>query len=156
MNISRAWNYLLTGAVFVAVNLMLAVSVPVNAASDCANTPWQPKNGRTCASVGLDSNRAVCRAGDQFAMFCDDTKTQVRFCKSDQLCPGVTDDLRCPKKIRKADKSKRACNTWREGYAKGLEDRHASRPEDFERWNDLFIKATRPYFHSGYERGYRE
>ena len=60
-------------------------SVPSFAASDCPNTQWQPSNGRTCARLGLNSKKPVCK-GEQFAIACDDTRTQIRTCRTNLVC----------------------------------------------------------------------
>ena len=127
------------------------------AASTCPNTPWESRNGRSCASIGLDSNRAVCRSGDQFAMMCDDTKTQIRTCASNQRCNNATAaDVQCPKKVREGHKGKRACNAWEAGYSYGRRDVENGKRSDYERWDDKYDGSFEDDFKDGYRRGYRD
>ncbi len=56
------------------------------AAADCPYTSYK-KTGQSCRSIGLDSNKAICRGGDIFAQLCDDTKQGlIRHCDSSQRC----------------------------------------------------------------------
>ncbi len=63
----------------------MVLASPLYAANDCPNTRWQASHGRTCANLGLDSNRPIC-AGGQFATLCDDTRNQIRTCRSNLVC----------------------------------------------------------------------
>lgn len=71
-----------TTLVFLATSLWLSPSL---AASDCPNTAWQNSNGGTCANLGLNSKKAIC-TGEQFATSCDDTRSQIRTCRSNFVC----------------------------------------------------------------------
>ncbi len=76
---------ILFGAMMLIAPILIA-PMSAQAASQCNNTPWQQSNGRTCANSGLDSNRAVC-AGGAYALYCDDTRTEIRTCASNVQCP---------------------------------------------------------------------
>ena len=70
----------------VALTLILPWGAPALAANECPNTPYR-YTGQSCADVGLDSNRAVCRPSDRFAQMCDDTREgQIRTCSSNIRC----------------------------------------------------------------------
>ncbi len=74
--------------IVMGASLLLAASLGTTAfaASDCNNTSYQRSNGRTCASMGLDSNRPTCVRGRSYAIMCDDTRTHIRTCQSQQRC----------------------------------------------------------------------
>ncbi len=67
------------------ISLQLFISPIALAASDCVNTPWVNSNGRTCASIGLNSKQPICN-GQAYAVMCDDTQTQIRTCRSNVQC----------------------------------------------------------------------
>lgn len=70
---------------------LMLFSTPSFAANECAGTPYRTL-GLSCAQIGLDSNRAVCRAGDRHAMMCDDTRHgQIRTCPSSIRCDSGPD-----------------------------------------------------------------
>ncbi|MEE9446598.1 MAG: hypothetical protein V3V09_01470, partial [Arenicellales bacterium] len=69
---------------FIVASVMLVAPI-TQAASQCTNTAWQKSNGRTCANLGLDSKKAVCN-GQPLALFCDDTRTEIRTCPSTTQC----------------------------------------------------------------------
>lgn len=77
----------LTGLV---VGSLLISTVAI--AAECSG-PWQKRQGHqssqiaACAAMGLDSNRAVCQPGQQFATYCDDTSDgRYRVCPSTIVC----------------------------------------------------------------------
>jgi hypothetical protein len=145
-------------------SLIMALSsilyiTPTYSSSDCGSTPWESRNGRSCASIGLNSKQAVCRAGNKYAMFCDDTSSKIRICPSNQLCnqnSSANTGAECPRKTQKADKPVRACNTYKSGYKHGSRDALKGRNNDYRRWEDKYLKATRKHFEDGYRIGYRD
>ncbi len=133
--------------------------IPASAASQCGSTPWKSSHGKRCADLGLDSNRAMCRDGDDFAMYCDATATKIRICPSTRRCESVStsrEEVECPKSIRDERKSKRACNGYRDGYRYGFEDAGRGHASDYQRWDDKYTGKTEEYFRKGYNRGYRD
>jgi hypothetical protein len=141
-----------------AVLAFIAISpVPKTtwAATDCGNAPWQPSNGRTCASMGLDSNRSMCRAGEAFALNCDDTKTQIRTCATNQLCPAAVNAVRCPSPIRK-DYGRDGCDAYQKGYLFGKRDARDNVRENFERYPEQYTRSTLSPFKRGYQAAYKE
>ncbi len=136
--------------------LVVAASIhagSVLAASQCDKTPWEQSNGRTCQSIGLDSNRAVCRDGDEFAMHCDDSQTQIRTCRSDRRCGG--DDAACPGSIKR-EYGERGCDAYDDGYRFGRRDAEDKKRGDFERHDDRYSKGTEDAFKTGYNAAYRK
>lgn len=72
--------------------VLLLLTPLAYAANECSNTPYR-KLGLSCADLGLDSNRPVCRRGDQYARLCDDTYSgQVRTCASSLRCNNSSDN----------------------------------------------------------------
>ncbi len=71
--------------------LQLVATPNALAATDCPTASWVPSNGRTCANVGLDSNRPICN-GLEYAVMCDDSKTHIRTCRSDVRCSNQASD----------------------------------------------------------------
>ncbi len=71
---------------FLSIIALMLFTVPAFAANECAGTPYR-NLGKSCADLGLDSNRAVCRPGDRVALMCDDTaQGQVRTCRTNIRC----------------------------------------------------------------------
>jgi len=69
--------------------LLGVLSTPAWSANECAGTAYR-QIGKSCAQLGLDSNRAVCRPGDRFALLCDDIRGgRVRTCQSHYRCDGA-------------------------------------------------------------------
>ncbi len=135
------------------------MSVSSHASSQCDGTPWKKSDGKSCHDLGLDSNKAVCRSGDKYAMWCDSTKTQIRTCASEQKCGGSSassEAASCPKHIREEHKSKRKCNAYEDGYAHGKKDAEGDHRDDYGRWDDRYDKETEEYFEEGYKYGYRD
>ena len=79
----KTLKLILSTALFMTT--VLVAPVTAQAASQCNNTSWQQSHGRTCANTGLDSNRAVCDGGP-YAVYCDDTRTEIRTCRSNKRC----------------------------------------------------------------------
>lgn len=82
--------------VFFGLTLAVALTVMASAASaaDCSGS-WQvnpyytPGTGGVCASMGLDTHRAVCQPGHRFATYCDDASGgRFRTCQSNIPCGG--------------------------------------------------------------------
>lgn len=132
-----------------------ALMPSIATASDCDNTPWQSSNGRTCKSMGLDSNRAMCRSGDDFALYCDDSRTQIRTCASDMPCAAAIESVRCPSPIRK-DYGRSGCDAYQKGYLFGKRDANERARENFERYPDQYTRSTLSPFKRGYQAAYRE
>ncbi len=153
-------NHLFSRLIAALVLCQLAlIPAPAEAKSQCETTPWKSSHGKRCSDLGLDSNRAICRDGDEFAMYCDSTSSKIRTCASTTRCKAATptrDEVECPKSIRDERKSKRACNGYRDGYAYGVEDARKGHASDYQRWDDKYTDKTEEYFRSGYNRGYRD
>jgi hypothetical protein len=67
---------------------LFAFSAPAFAANECPSTPYR-NLGKSCADLGLDTNRAVCRPGQRYALMCDDAVGgRVRTCQSPIRCDG--------------------------------------------------------------------
>lgn len=150
----------MTTRIFLSIAVLASISIlPVApsawAASDCGNAAWQPSNGQTCASMGLDSNRPMCRAGEDFALHCDDTKTQIRTCASDDLCAAAIDAVRCPSPIRK-DYGRDGCDAYQKGYIFGKRDARDNARENFERYPAQYTRSTLSPFKRGYQAAYKE
>ncbi|GJL83447.1 MAG: hypothetical protein DHS20C01_30810 [marine bacterium B5-7] len=140
--------------------IVLALWMPLaNAASQCNSTPWNSSNGKTCVSIGLDSNAAKCRANDIFAMNCDDTKTQIRTCATETRCAASSTSSSggvCPESIQSAKKGERKCNYYLDGYYYGGRDARNDRSRDYKRHDDKYDDDSRKYFHEGYSAGYSD
>ncbi len=137
---------------------MAGYALPASAASQCNSTPWQASNGRTCQSIGLNSDRAVCRSGDAYALFCDDTRTQIRTCQSGQRCAGNSGNGNrgnCPSSIRN-EYGSRGCDAYEDGYYYGRRDARDDRRRDYDRHDDEYSRATEDAFREGYNDGYRD
>lgn len=150
----------MTPKIFVPLAVLAFIAIsPVPqatwAAGNCGNAPWQQSNGRTCASMGLDSNRPVCRAGEDFALHCDDTRTQIRTCATDNLCAAAIDAVRCPSPIRK-DYGRDGCNAYQKGFVFGKRDARDKARENFERYPAQYTRSTLSPFKRGYEAAYKE
>ncbi len=66
--------------------VLLSMFAPAHGAKDCPQAPFRPAGAR-CADLGLDTDRAVCRPGDRYAMHCDDRGGgHVRTCPSSRRC----------------------------------------------------------------------
>ncbi len=119
--------------------------------SQCESTAWQKSNGRTCASIGLDTRRATCRAQDEFAMFCDDSSTRIRTCASDERCPKA-EAVSCPGALKRAH-GERGCDAYVRGYGLGKRDAGDRKRGDYTRHAGDFGGAEEP-FKQGYNAGY--
>ena len=69
---------------------ILAAFTNADAASDCTG-PWQTLQNTggnaPCKALGLDSNRGICRPGDEYETLCDDAKGgQYRICRGPRRC----------------------------------------------------------------------
>lgn len=121
--------------------------------SQCEGTAWQKSNGRTCAAIGLDSGRAVCRAQDEFAMFCDDSKTQIRTCTSDRPCRQAA-AVSCPGSLKR-EYGERGCSAYLRGYDLGKRDAQDKLRGDYARYAGQFPGDEEPY-KRGYNAAYAQ
>lgn len=80
--------------------LLLAPVVPLQAANECAGTPWRSSSA-SCADLGLHSDYAVCLGNRRHALMCDDARGRIRTCTSAIRCDnrhGYADEWRHPRK----------------------------------------------------------
>jgi hypothetical protein len=55
-------------------------------AEDCVGTRWEPSNGASCISIGLNSRQGTCIRGEEYEILCDDMQGFIKTCYGQNSC----------------------------------------------------------------------